>query len=452
MKAYFMPLLLWALALAPLAAQKQLPHSLHPYAANWTYTLVKAMHYAGFDMPTMPASIPVPTVGKRANPFQLDSTKTFYGYGLNQPGDSTPLFRTVYQYPQPNKKVENNYQYDNGAWIKVDRAVLTRDNQQRLVEVVAEAFDTTSQSFRPDSRLVIFPHGDSPELIDSFFTYLWDSTLLDWHIILADRNRFDAQDRLIESIHSLDYFGDPAIFQETYSYDANGDNHLIEEVAILGNDTLPSSRTDIHYVDHQPIEVLISASDGTSFLPQKRTNYAYTLFGAVRKQMNFEWLVAEQKWYLFQTIEYRYDNAQRLSTKVTAHLPLNAPETQELTAYAYVEDENLYSEWYFIWDDDLFDWIQDSKKYYYYDGLVSVQPDPIITKPLRMWPNPTVDAVRLQLNEPASVHVYNNTGDMVHSGIYQPDQWIPLTGLPSGLYAITARTEKGIYTNKVVKE
>ncbi|MBK6997947.1 MAG: T9SS type A sorting domain-containing protein [Lewinellaceae bacterium] len=455
MKNKILPIILFLSLIGQTAfSQKRFSQGLYPYTENLPHTMVKSMHRAGFEVAGMAALTPsANNVASTRNVLQLDSTKTFYGYGLNGVGDSTPLYRTIYAYPQPNTKIETEFEYINDNWLQVYRATLTSDDQERLVEVFAEAFDAETQTFIPDSRIEVFPHGDSPELIDSAFTYLWDSTILDWHIILSIRNKFDAQDeRLVESFSSIDYFGDPVIFQELYSYDANGDNHLIEEFAILGSDVFPSSRTDLMYVDHRPIEVLVSISDGISFFPQNRTNYAYTLFGAVRKQMNFEWDVALDKFHLGQTIDYSYDNAQRLSAKETALLPQNAHETRERILYAYVEDENLYLEWGFVWNDDLFDWLQDSKKYYYYDGLVGVQPSPVQAQNLEISPNPTSGLVQLKLDGPALIQVYDAHGAMVGSAENRSDNLLNLIDLPSGLYFITARSENEQYVGRLIKE
>jgi hypothetical protein len=434
-------------------AQRRLSSSVQPYAENWTYPMVQAFHRAGFEMPTMAAAPVVANPDAASlNPLQLDSTKTFIEYGLNMPGDSTPQFRSTYIYPFPNVKIETNYQYGAGTWEPLNRATLISDDQQRLVEVIAEAFDPETQTFKHDSYLEIYPHGDSEVLTDSFFSYVWDSTILGWHVILANRHTYDTQDRLLETVNSIDYFGDPVIFKEVYSYDANGDNHLIEEFAILGNDVLPSSRTDIQYVDHRPIEVLVSGSDGVSFFPQHRANTSYTLFGAIRKELNFEWNDSTQLWYLYQTIEYLYSANQRLFGKETIHYPPNAWDVRERIYYGYADDENLYLEIRNHWDHDVFDWLLDSKKYYYYAGLVSVGRDPVMAQPLVISPNPTVDYARLQLVLPAIVQIYTAAGELVNNIEWQPGQVLNLHSLPSGLYYIRAQAANEQYVGRIVKE
>jgi len=444
--------LFFALAAPSAYTQRTLSTGVRPYTENWTYTLVKSMHRAGFDMPTMPATPALANGVSPRNVLQLDSTKTFYQYDLNFPGDSTPLFRTINKYPFADTKIEVNYQFENGEWLALNRSTIISDNQERLTEVVAEAFDPVSQAFRLDSRLLIFSHGDSPELVDSVFTHAWDTTIQDWTPVFSIRNVFDDQDRLLESNSQVDYFGDPLIFRDVYSYDANGDNHLIESYAILGADEFLGERTDLVYVDHRPIEVLVSVAESTGFSQQSRTNYAYTLFGAVRKQMNFEWDVEKGNFRLYQTIDYLYDFAQRLAGKETIFMPLNAWDERERISYSYIDDENLYLEWVHNWDHDLFDWILDSKKYYYYNGLVSVDPTPRPALALTASPNPTTGFVQFNFDDEATVRVFDLAGQLVQSRLMQPGQALDLTALPAGVYAVTALEGRDFYSGRVVKQ
>ena len=433
------------------SAQRTLPRGVRPHAANWTYSLVKSMSRAGFDMPSMAAAPAGSGVASR-NALQLDSTKTFYAYNLNAPGDSTPLFRSIYQYPQADTKVEINYQYDNNGWLTLYRTTFVKDDQDRLTSIVAEAFDPLEQAYKPDSKIEVFPHGDSPVLVDSFFTYLWDSTITDWHIILSARNTFDDADLLLENVTSIDYFGDPLIFKEIYSYDDNGDNYLIEEFAILGLDEFPSSRTDQVFVDHRPIEVLYSVFDGGGFAQQDRNNYAYTLFGALRLNLSFEWDTSINNWRMTRRIEYGFDNEQRVASKATTILHVNLADERQLSTYAYVEDENLYCEMTFLWNDDVFDWLLDSKTFYYYDGATAVDPEPDEVQALLAWPNPTTGIVQFAFESDTDVQVFGTTGQLVQSRRMQPGQALDFSGLPAGIYAVKARDDNGFYNGRIVKQ
>ncbi len=434
-------------------AQKTLSSQVKPYAANWTYTLVKAMHSAGFDMPTMPASLVMPGAQDLSDPLRLDSTKTFYRYDLNGTPDFAPLFRTRYQYPQPNVRVVIEEQLDNGTWLILNRSTQTSDALGRVVDVFAELYDPATEDFTPDSRLEIYPHGTSQDLVDSFFTYAWNTDLENWQPLLISWNTFNDQDQLLESLNQVLLFDTPLFFRDVYSYDDNGDNHLVEEFALIDGEELPSGRVEITYVDHQPIEALALVFDGAGFVPEKRTNMAYTLFGLLRRQLDFTWDPALETFHLDQTTDLSYDNQQRLAGKETVVSPVNAADERTYIAYAYVEGENLYSEMTLLWDDELFDYILDQKKFYYYSGGTSpADPGPPAVQSLRMAPNPTNGPVRFQLEEEAIVQVFDMSGQQIKSVLLQPDQTIDLSNLPSGIYHLTAQNAQGRYSGKIVKE
>ena len=427
-------------------SQKTLAPSLRPYAENWSYNVKRLLNRAGFDLP----AASVDKVASRS-PLQLDSTKTFYGYDLNAPGDSTPLFRTTYQYVSPNEKTEAEYEWINNAWLPLSRTAITSDDQQRIVAAISEAYDPESETFKPDSWLKNYPHGNSQDLIDSFLVYGWDTVAQDWLLLLATYNTFDAQDRILESVSTFDYLGTPLLLKDIYSYDANGDNHLIEEYAVFDGFDINSGRTEITYVDHLPIEVTNFVSDGVEFYPTNRNNYAYTLFGALRLAMSFQRDEANDEWDLTQRVEYRFDGEQRVASKETTFINPGAWDERELVTYAYVEDENLAQERLHHWDDDLFDWILDTKKHYYYNGLVSTPSIPSALA-LHVAPNPTTDVVRLMLNEEAAVRVFDAAGQLVQSRLMQPGQVLDMIALPAGIYSVTAQNGAQLYTGKVAKQ
>lgn len=444
--------LFFTLVVQTASAQRTLPPSLRPYAVNWTYTLVKNMHRAGYDMPTMRALPDFGNAVTARNTLQLDSTKTFYGYHLNGSNDSFPLFRSTYEYPAPDVKIETNYQYDVDQWFALNRSTIVSDDRDRIVDVTAEAFDAATGTYVPDSRLEIFPHDDSPELVDSVLTYAWQPDAETWVRIFAIKNVFDDEDRLLESISQADYFGAPLIFRDVYLYDANGDNNRIEAYADFGGQEVLSGVTEITYVDHQPLEATVYVSDGVNLYPQSRANYAYTLFGALRKRMDFEWNEAGENWRRIQTTDYTYDNAQRIGSKETTFHHQDAADEREMILYVYIDGEDLALETVLIWNEDLFDWKLDSRKYFYYNGLVSVDPSPRPALALKMAPNPTTGPLQFLLDEEASIRVFDAAGLMVDARILQPGQQLDLTALPAGIYTVTALKGKELYTGQVVKQ
>jgi hypothetical protein len=446
----YVPALLLLLGSQFAFSQRSLSAAVRPYAENWTYTMVNALHRAGFDMPTVSDKRPAPRRLQERNALQLDSTKTFYGYDA-ETGDSIPLSRTVYQYPFSNSKVETNYYYADGIWLPQNRALYVADDQERLIEVVAEIWNPEILDYQFDSHLEVFPHGDSPELIDSLATAVWDTSTNNWHVILTIGNTFDG-DRLLQSNTSLYYFGSPVVFSDRYTYDANGDNVLIEEWGISEGEETPVAKTELTYVDHQPIEVTKYDTDGVNFFPYSRLNTSYMLFGAVRKELTFLWDVEHDAFKLSQTMEYFYDNEQRLAGTESVRIQPDAWDIKERVAYSYVQGDYLYMEWHFNWSDGLFDWILDTKKIYYYDASTAADPGPAAENWLKIWPNPATDIVQLDLKESGTVQVFDQTGRLVLSDRMQPGQSLRISGFPAGTYTFLAQQGAGVWQGKVMKQ
>lgn len=447
MKRYFFVLFTLFLFTNQVFAQKTLSPSVKPYADNWSYNLKRLLHHAGFDLQATSLN----KVSSRS-PLQLDSTKTYYGYNQPAPGDSTPLFRSNYTYPAADTKVEINFLWDNGDWRPDNRATLVSDGLQRIVTALGESYNPDNQEFEPDSRLENYPHGDSQDLIDSFFVYGWDTTQNDWLLLLYTINTFDAGDRLVESISNFDFNGTQVLLKDVYSYDNNGDNYLIEQFAVFDGFELPSGRIEIAYSDHRPIEQNTFIFNGAGFAIQSRETYAYTTFGALRLTLFFEWDEAISDLKLYQWIEHKFDGQERVASTETTTINPDGSDERQLTTFAYIEDENLSLEMSFNWDDDLFDWVLDTKKHYYYDGFVAVQPEPGKALALQIVPNPTTDAVRLTLENEAFVQVFSYTGQMLQSRFVQPGQMLNLVDLPTGVYQVTAQQGADFYIGKVVKQ
>ncbi|TNE60426.1 MAG: T9SS type A sorting domain-containing protein [Bacteroidetes bacterium] len=434
------------LALKPLFAQQQpLPRGVQIHARDWTQKLLQVLHHAG-----NPAGAPGQAVANRGV-LQLDSTKVFNGYF---PGpDSTPVSRTVYQYPQAQVRLEIVDTYESGAWVPESRNTLTSDSQDRLVEILAEAWDPESQEFVPDSRVEVFPHGDDPNQVDSLVTSLWDADNQSWSRIFAIWNTFDDQDRLLESKSLFDYFGTTLLQQDLYSYDPNGDNYLIENYQVINGVYYPSGMTTLVYQNHQPKEVTTFLFDGQTYLPQNRDTYAYYPSGAVLEHYSLVYDEVEADWTLAQALQYEYDNADRLT--VLKSLTVNFDESiiQQKQAYAYVDGENLALVTVQYWDDNETAWILDNKEYYYYNSLAPVFQVPLAAGRLTVFPNPAIDQIQLEVEKQAAIRLFDAQGRQIRAVRVEPGlQTLDLDTLPSGHYTVTAQEADRIWVAKIVKQ
>ncbi len=443
--------LLWAIALVPVCAQKTLPQHLQPYIENLNPKVVKAFKQTGFDLSANLSATPKTVAQNRSGELRLDSTISFYGYDFVGTDDTIPHLRTNYEYPLPTLEIQTELQYEIDEWAPLSRSNIYTDGQKRIVEVLSEAYDVAKGDFVPDSRVVIFPHGNSQDLVDSFFVYAIDSATMNWAVLFYSLNQFDAQDRLTESVTSFDYFGEIVLFKDVHSYDVNGDNTLIESFAIFDGIETPSGKSELEYLNHLPIQVVAFAPDGLGgYLPQTRITYAYTNFNKEAQVNSYEWDLGANDWIQTQGVIYGYDSALRQNSKETIIYHQGGLEERELARYDYIEAEKIATEAYYIWDGIYF--LSDRKFYYYSDATLADKEPIQVALPLEVSPNPTAGLVRLKLDAPAVVRIYNTQGELVSSGNYQPNYTLTISDLPSGLYFITARSESRQYAGRLIKE
>lgn len=449
MKHYILPVLFWALATSPIFAQKTLPPSALKALEKLPKTLQNTLQTAGYDQPN--ASILLTPATASRNPLQLDSTKSFFGYNLNGVPDSTPLIRSIFQYPQTGVVIEIQAQFSGNVWSPVTRQIKTRDAQDRPLELVAEEFDAVSQDFIPGSRLQFFPRGNDAVLIDSVNAFLWDTDLNSWTFAFQLVNTFNAQEQLLTAQTNFVVNGQLTSFLDQYAYNSSGDNHLIESFLLNNGFSVPSGKQENMYLNHLLIQdIVFTSSGGITFTPTDRNTYAYNSANLVIQQNSYTWAPGVNDWKPQQTISFKYDNAKRLIQK---EIEFIQDAQKERTTYAYIEDENLSLESTYLWNIVLQTYVLDNRNYYYYsDGISSVLPDPRITQPLLLSPNPTIGAVRFSLNSAAEIKVFDGTGKVVQSRLLQPNEALNLDNLPPGMYTVTAQIGTMFYTGKVIKQ
>jgi hypothetical protein len=385
------------------------------------------------------------------NLLQLDSTKTFYAYDPTGTLDSFPLYRTSYDYLTPNVRHELEDWHDGLEWNHLNRTAYRYDDLGRLVEVVAEAFDPEANSFQPDSRLRVFPRGNSMELVDSFSVYGWAPELNDWHPFVINFNIFEPGDRLVESITIFDLFGLPVLFKDVLYYDTNGDNHYTETLIVEEGEEFLIGATETEYLNHRPIQIVEYSYTGFEFEPIGRQDIGYTSFGALEQQRNYAWDMEAEAWLLTDRTLYEYDEQERLSAMTDGTYD-EAGLFFERTEYEYLTEENLALETTLSRFQDQEEWLLDTRKYYYYNNLTATPQVPVSPQQLRLAPNPTAEWAQLLLADEAQVQVFDATGQLKRQVRVRPGQALDLSGLPAGMYFIAAQSASALYNGKIVKQ
>jgi hypothetical protein len=429
-------------------AQRHIAPSVKQQRSTFPEEVEHLLKKAGFDDESNTLNQPSQP---RFTPLQLDSTITFYGYDQNTPGDSIPEFRSVYTYPETNKKIEVNSQLDIDEWAPLSHVTTVYDDNDRIVEVIALAYDPLAGSFVNDSKLETYYHGNSATLIDSFAVSQWSPDLMDWVVQLSSWNVFDSGDRILESYTSIGFLGEPILFKDRYFYDDNGDNHLIESYAIFEGEEITSGLTENTFTNHLLTTVVVYTTDGFTFFPDTRETFLYAPFGFLARHSIMAWNVEIENWQLTQTIDHQYDEEQRLSEKFITFYEEGVPADAERPTYAYVEGENLALETIYLYDAASETWSIDSKKYYYYNGLTAIPNDPVELLALPLAPNPTTGMVKIGIEATMAVQLFDASGQMISRQVLEPGQMIDLGYLPAGIYQLVAQHETSSYSGRIVK-
>ncbi len=457
MKTFYLPALLWALALSQTFAQKQLAPSAAAHVANWTGNVKNLLQEAGFETSYLKYRPQNPESVQNRSELQLDSTILFFDYDPTGSLDSTPLFRTVHtHFPQMNTEVVVEDQFDAGIWNPAFRTTTIKDEKDRTVGIAAAYFDLASNAWVPDSRIEIFPRGSSLELEDSVFVDAWSIDLNDWVRLMTIHNQFDAAERLKLSITTIDFAGQSLQFKDLYTYDSNGDNTIIESFLVDSSGDIPGGYQELTYENHLVTSITIFNGDWQSgMIPQDRITFNYNASWHVETTRTYVWDIDQNEWLEVLGEDYGYDNQNRLVEIVTANFGENNENYIERITYAYREAEYIHLESNYYFDFDLDEFVLIDRKYYYYSGdTVSETPhEPVSVKPLVVSPNPASGTLRIQLTEAANVQVFDLNGRLVQQVKLQPGQMmLELHNLPAGIYQLKAVTAGGNYAGRLVKQ
>lgn len=451
MKNVLLFALCWLLPLSYSSAQKTLSPSAHKVSVELTPKAQTLLRKAGFEIGDKRA------LGgpKTLTTLQLDSTITYFGYNPATQ-DSFPQKRTVYTYlPQANAEIETAYIYDFDQWTPLTRATSYHDDQDRMIELYAELYDPSTQDWTPDSRLELFPRGNSPELLDSAIVSGWAPDVNDFVRLMTTWNVFDDQERIAESNTLMQIVEPPVQFKDIYYYDDNGDNNAILSYVVDGNMLIPAGLIEYTYDNHYVTSTTYLQDNGFGFIIElERITYTYTPFWKEEEVKYFVFDNAINDWKLTQSSFYQYDEQQRLYAHDLSIFNDETEDDFERTIYEYLEGEYLSRETVLVYFFGQEEEILERKYYFYTDDNVSDTPNlPVTVNALNMSPNPTFDIVQIQLEDEARLQVFNMQGQLMQQFTLQPGYMtVDLNNLPAGLYQVQAQTSEGYYAGKLVKQ
>lgn len=392
----------------------------------------------------------------RTEPLRLDSTIRFVAYDLTTK-DSTPVVRTRNQYPNPKVTIEYQEQFEAGQWKILSRFVQTQDQLGRVIELSGESYDAGTGQYTLESRLLLYPRGNSMEMLDSIVIYAWNPEVEQLEKALKQNNVYNEKNQLIRSWSEVVVDGFKVELLENYTYNAAGENTLIEDFKIYFGIMAPSTRTEMSYKDGKLQEHVLSLYVQGKFIPSDRELYSY-YSGGFRQEV-FIWDEANAGWYKIQNLIHRIDAWNRIVWREKLFRGSEgAPDERQLELYTYLTEgtgangADLKREELFFWDNTSSKFNLSERKYYYYRGVSTRAPElEVDAKTLRVYPNPSTDRVYLSLEEDAQVQVYNTAGQIMLSQQVLSGQALDIYTLPKGVYYFLARQEQRLYSGKMIK-
>lgn len=446
MKRFLLPVLGWTLAISQLFAQPQ-TGSTHFYVAELSQGSQRLLELTGLHQSKEAAN---PMIESRASELRLDSTAVYHNYTAT---DSMPKYLTWYMYPQENATVNIDFQYDTDHWITINRTTTLRDEMDRIVDVIAQRWDETLQTYLPESRLEVFPHLDSPALVDSFIVSVWKEGE-SWSPEFSVRNTYDNADRLLESRSDFVFFDEILTLIDRYTY-VDGLLNKIQTFTIMaGEEVLGGEELFLYQNDTLFAAISYTAAGIGEMIPETRMEYSYYPNGQVSLINHFIYDFEKQDWKFWRADGYAYDDEDRLALYELVTIDDAGILSRNLTSYTYTGENYMLLETNAVYDNSIESWIVTDKKFYYYSELVAVDPElPADVNELIMYPNPTFGMVQMKIESPMKVFVYTMNGQLVKSASLEAgEKTVDLTTLPAGLYQLRATSLDEYYSGKLVKQ
>lgn len=376
--------------------------------------------------------------------FRWDLYKNYVG------SDSTAVQRVLYDYPLPEQRLETSYQFEAGLWIAQTRISYILDPLGRTLENILERYEPVSQQFIPQTRTQTFPRGTSSTLVDSVFTFNWAADQNSWERFIAQRNRFNVQNQLIESESVISFSGQSFVNQDLRFYDPQGNLTRIENYALVNGQFTRTSFSIQVFENGQLSKITTYAPvPPNDSVPLNLSVTTYNENNLIHSTEGFSWDFVNKVWNKNSRTVLSY-NAENLLLSKLSEITINGNSEISRSDFFYNKDGHLIQEQNFIGAGAPPEWTLDSKKFYYYDLASSIK-EPTVHA-IEISPNPSRDEVRVNLPTGAYFQVYNAAGKIQASGEMNGQNRLDVRQWPRGMYWIVAQDGQQRWVGKMVKE
>lgn len=352
------------------------------------------------------------------------------------------------------------------SWTTDMRVIYTYDScgniQQRMqYEYMTNNVHITQQDYSNDSFGRV-THMVQKQYVSGGWVNQWDKT---WNY---DENGLLTQ-LLVKEYHENSWT-DWAVYY--YSYDEWGYLSEVVNNHWTGNEW---ENAHVDYYQYDTTGKILSRSstdwwENSYWVNTFKMDYVYNDSGNLVSLLDYTWW--DNGWHLSDTIAWAWDNFNNLAEKTKVQIQNNYGEVLWRYEYFYnndysqsdlvlpsiLTDNDLYFRhmvfgYNYYWWTDL-DSVN-TKATYYYSGLNLGLRENLI-EDVRIFPNPVDNAIEIECKPGTSIRraeIVDLRGNIViqSKNYRQQDITLNVKHLPSGIYFVRIKTNKGLLNEKIVK-
>lgn len=198
------------------------------------------------------------------------------------------------------------------------------------------------------------------------------------------------------------------------------------------------------------------------WIGESKEESLYDQFGNRLAEEYSFWNYDDNEWNLSYKIEWNYDGNQELTTEKYYEWDMSAGEWIVADTFLYTQWEEFFNERGNIvmeiskqWDDDLAEWAPVNKYYYFYSEQITDLRIPELEagQIAEIYPNPASNFVNIRLKSvsrgTASLMDFN--GRTIKTELLSGSlNSIPLNDFPAGIYIIQIKTDRNVFSQKLV--
>lgn len=297
--------------------------------------------------------------------IRLDSAITSTHFGS---GKSYPLNKSVFQYPTDRTSVQSDF-VNYGQWVLQKRTTLTRDELNRVTEVLEEEPEPNFGTLQATAKTTFFWHGKSTAHSDSILANRWDDAEQEWVPALRLYSTFDAQGRE-KATETYRYSEELQVtgVREEYQFDAAGDiaqtrQFLLKDGqwAVLGQ--VESQFDQQHHETARQEEIALRADQ---YAPVRKLSRTFDAQGTLSREERYKWNGTSKQWVPLKTLSKGADTKKRSNWTVTESYKPNAFFKNKSETFQRKGDNNTDREVMSAFQADAGKWKVLSETQYYY--------------------------------------------------------------------------------------